>query len=106
MHPSTTIRPVRAAALGATALLLALAPLPAAAQQAADVDALIARAATTYKNARTATAKFEQTLTNPMTGTSAVSRGVMTRQSPGKLSFIFTDPKGDRVVADGEHLWV
>ena len=91
------------AALGAAAAL-ALGAAPAAAQQPG-VDALIQRAAATYKAARTATASFQQTLTNPMTGTKSVSRGVLQRQGD-KFNFQFTDPKGDRLVADGEWLWV
>ena len=91
------------AALGAAATL-ALAAAPAAAQQPS-VDALIERAAATYKTARTATASFQQTLTNPMTGTKSVSRGVLQRQGD-KFNFQFTDPRGDRLVADGEWLWV
>ena len=63
------------AALGAAATL-ALAAAPATAQPPS-VDALIGRAAATYKAARTATASFQQTLTNPMTGTKSVSRVVL-----------------------------
>lgn len=72
----------------------------------AGVDALIARAAATYKAARTATASFQQTLTNPVTGSAMVSQGVLQRQAPDKFAFTFTDPTGDRIVADGEFLWV
>lgn len=71
-----------------------------------DVDGLIARAAATYKAARTATASFHQTLTNPMTGSAMVSRGVLRRQAPDKFAFTFTDPSGDRIIADGRFLWV
>lgn len=91
------------AALG-TAATLALGAAPAAAQPSG-VDALIARAAATYQGARTATASFQQTLTNPMTGTRSVSRGVLQRQGD-KFNFQFTDPRGDRLVADGEWFWV
>ena len=111
MRPTSTTfpRPRRLAlAIGAAtaALALALSAAPAAAQARSDVDALIARAAATYKAARTATARFEQTLTNPMTGSSTVSRGVLHRQQPDRFNFQFTDPQGDRLVADGEWLWV
>jgi outer membrane lipoprotein carrier protein len=97
-----------ARALGAATAALALATTaaPATAQARGDVDALIARAAATYKAARTATARFEQTLTNPMTGSETVSRGVLQRQQPDRFNFQFTDPRGDRMVADGQWLWV
>jgi outer membrane lipoprotein carrier protein len=55
---------------------------------------------------KTIRAEFQQTITNPLTGTNAISRGVMFRQSPNLLSVKFTSPQGDRVVADGKSLWV
>lgn len=110
-----------AAAMAASALATALAAGVAGAQQAGakpasakqagaqpagDVNALVARAAATYERARTATGTFEQTLTNPLTGTSATTRGEFQRQQPDRFDFRFTDPKGDRIVADGRWLWV
>lgn len=105
-------RPALTRLAGLTAVVAAAAVLtatPAAAQagkSGGDVDAILARAAATYNAAKTATATFEQTLTNPMTGTSAVSRGEFQRQQPDRFSFRFTDPAGDRIVADGTSLWV
>jgi outer membrane lipoprotein carrier protein len=69
------------------------------------VDALIRRAAATYKAARSASARFEQTLTNPVTGSAVTSRGVLHRQDT-RFNFQFTEPSGDRLVADGQWLWV
>ncbi len=89
----------------AAAVLLASTPLAAQGGRG-DVDAILARAAATYNAAKTATATFEQTLTNPMTGTSSVSRGEFARQQPDRFSFRFTDPAGDRIVADGTSLWI
>lgn len=95
------------AAMAASAVATALAVGTAGAQQQpGDVNALIARAATAYKSAKTATGTFEQTLTNPMTGTSATSRGEFQRQQPDRFDFRFTSPSGDRIVADGKWLWV
>ena len=70
------------------------------------MNALIARAAATYKAARTATASFQQVLTNPITGSSLESHGTLRRQAPDKFDFTFSDPGGDRIVADGKYLWV
>lgn len=95
--------PARWAVAIVTGLLLAS---PAAAQPRTDVDALISKAAATYRAARTATANFEQTLTNPMTGSESVSRGVLSRQAPDRYAFVFTEPAGDRLVADGSYLWI
>lgn len=74
--------------------------------QAQTPDATMKRAATAYTGMKTIRAEFEQTITNPLTGTNATSRGVMLRKSPDLLSVNFTSPKGDRVVADGKALWV
>jgi outer membrane lipoprotein carrier protein len=51
-------------------------------------------------------ADFRQTITNPLTGTTSVSRGVLLRKDPNLLSINFSDPRGDRVVSDGNVLWV
>lgn len=64
------------------------------------------RAVTAYSAMKTMRAEFQQTITNPLTGTRSVSRGVILRRQPNLLSVNFTDPKGDRVVADGKSLWV
>ena len=105
LHASHRYRqPVRA--MLAAALGSALVAAPAAAQGASDVGALISRAAATYQAAKTATARFEQTLTNPLTGSATVSHGVLQRRAPDRFNFEFTDPEGDRLVADGTWLWV
>jgi len=90
---------VVAAALSAVAVS-ATAPLPAQ-----SVDATIDRAVAAYAKLKTARATFEQTITNPLTGTKVVAKGEYLQQVPGRLSVRFTDPKGDRIVADGEVLW-
>ena len=74
--------------------------------QAQTPDAVLQQASTAYSQMKTLRAEFQQTITNPLTGTNAVSRGVMVRRAPDLLSVNFTDPKGDRVVADGKSLWV
>jgi len=74
--------------------------------QAQSPEAIMNRAAKTYANMSSVRAEFRQTITNPVTGTSAVSRGVLLRRSPNLLSINFSDPAGDRVVADGTSLWV
>lgn len=88
-------------------LLATIIALGAAASvQAQTPDATMKRAASAYTEMKTIRAEFQQTITNPLTGTNATSRGVMFRQSPNLLSVTFTSPKGDRVVADGTSLWV
>ena len=74
--------------------------------QAQTPEAVIQKASVAYSQMKTLRAEFQQSITNPLTGTNAVSRGVMLRRAPDMLSVNFTDPKGDRVVADGKSLWV
>lgn len=78
----------------------------AGAVQAQSPSASMDRAVSAYSKMQTVRAEFTQTITNPITGTTAVSRGVLLRKQPDLLSITFTDPKGDRVVSDGQSLWV
>ncbi|HVE80076.1 MAG TPA: outer membrane lipoprotein carrier protein LolA [Gemmatimonadaceae bacterium] len=75
------------------------APTPGAA-------AVIDRAVAAYAKVRTARGTFEQTITNPVTGSTAVARGEFQQQRPGRMAVRFTEPKGDRIVADGKAVWV
>ena len=49
-------------------------------------------------------AEFRQTLTNPLTGSTQTTNGVILRKKPNLLSINFES--GDRVAADGSTLWV
>lgn len=69
-------------------------------------ESIMDRAASKYASMKTVRAEFRQTITNPLTGTSSVSRGELLRREPNLLAINFTDPKGDRVVADGKAVWV
>src|SRR5215210_1806385 len=69
-------------------------------------EAAIDKAVAAYGKVKTARATFEQTLTNPLTGTTVISRGELQQKQPGRLSVRFTDPKGDVIVADGRAVWI
>ncbi len=69
-------------------------------------EATVQRAVVAYRTVRTVKASFTQTLTNPLVGSKAVSHGEMVQRVPGRLSVRFTDPAGDRIVADGEWVWI
>ena len=86
------------------ALLGAAAPLRA---QGADAAATMDRAVAAYAKVSTVKATFVQTIRNPLTGTTIDAKGdmVLTKQ-PSRFSIRFTDPAGDRIVADGKALWV
>jgi len=90
---------------GAT-LAASLAVVTNATAQSSSVGATIDRAVAAYGKSTTSRATFEQTVTNPLTGSSAVARGEFQEQRPGRLAIRFTDPAGDRIVADGKALWI
>ncbi|GAC1651170.1 MAG: outer membrane lipoprotein carrier protein LolA [Gemmatimonadaceae bacterium] len=69
-------------------------------------EATIDRAVAAYARVRTVHASFEQTLTNPLTGTTSTAHGDFRQKRPALLSVRFADPAGDRIVADGENVWL
>lgn len=85
------------------AATIAICPPSARAQ---DVDATIKRAVSAWSRVKTLRATFEQTITNPLTGSAMVSRGELQQRKPNKLAIVFTDPAGDRIVGDGQFVWV
>ena len=95
---ATFARPLIAAAAA-----LALARVPANAQPA---DQTIDRAVAAWAAVKTLRGTFEQTLTNPLTGSAVTSRGDFQQQGRNRIAIRFTDPEGDRVVADGRALWI
>jgi len=80
---------------------VAVLPVPARAQSA---EAIIDRAAAAYARLNSMRAEFKQTLTNPLTGNSQTTSGVILRKKPNLLNIRFDS--GDRVAADGSTLWV
>jgi len=83
------------------ALVVAASPIAAGAQNA---DAIIDRAVAAYADLNSMRAEFRQTLTNPLTGSTQTTSGVILRKKPNLLSIDFES--GDRVAADGSTLWV
>ena len=78
-------------------VLIALAQSPA--------DKAIDAAVKAYANIRTAKATFEQTITNPLIGSKLNSKGQFEQSRPNRFAFRFTDPKGDVIICDGQHVW-
>lgn len=70
------------------------------------VDSTISRAQSAWSRVKTLRATFEQTITNPITGSAMSSKGELQQRKPSKLAITFSDPAGDRIVADGKHVWV
>jgi outer membrane lipoprotein carrier protein len=93
--------PVRSLPLAA-ALLLGPATVPA---QDPDPRAIVEQAARAYEAITSFSADFHQTIADSMIGTYQ-SSGHLVQTGPARLSMRFTDPAGDAIVMDGEHLWV
>jgi outer membrane lipoprotein carrier protein len=83
------------------AIAFAAVPVVAGAQSA---DATIDRAVAAYARLNSMRAEFRQTLTNPLTGSTQTTSGVILRKKPNLLNITFAS--GDRVAADGSTLWV
>jgi outer membrane lipoprotein carrier protein len=88
----------------ALALCLMLAGAPSA-LTAQDPGAIVGRASRVYQSLASMTADFVQVIDNPMID-SAESRGTLVQAGQAKLAMRFTDPPGEAVVIDGEHVWV
>lgn len=83
--------------------VVAMVAFPAL-SRAQSADAIIDRAASAYSRLNSMRAEFKQTLTNPLTGSTQTTNGVVLRKKPNLLSVNFES--GDRVVADGSTLWL
>jgi outer membrane lipoprotein carrier protein len=83
------------------AAVVAVLPISVRAQSA---DAVIDRAVAAYSRLNSMRAEFRQTLSNPLTGNSQTTSGVILRKKPNFLNITFES--GDRVAADGSTLWV
>jgi len=96
---------VSARAYRALVASLALSPL-ATEVLAQDADAVLERAVASYAAVRSLRATFAQTITNPMIGRPDSSRGQLYLVRPDRFAMRFTSPAGDRIVVDGQWLWL
>lgn len=90
----------------ASVVAMLLAAAGAAGAQDADPAPLLERAAATYAGIDGFCAEFEQERIVPLLNQTTRSRGTLCQLDPGYFLMDFSDPEGDRVVADGEHLWL
>ncbi|MEO7999489.1 MAG: outer membrane lipoprotein carrier protein LolA [Gemmatimonadaceae bacterium] len=74
--------------------------------QTSAADVAYDRAAKAYASFNSIDALFEQKVTNPVLGKTAMSKGRFVQQKPNLVSITFTDPVGDRIVGDGKSLWI
>ena len=67
---------------------------------------ILDRASAAYAELRDLSATFVQIVDNPMLGDPDTTRGRLFIQKPSYFAMRFTEPRGDRIVADGRHLWL
>lgn len=87
----------------ATVAALVTSTSVAAAQE--DANAIVGRASRAYRSLSSLSADFVQVIDDENIGTFE-SKGRLQQAGQNKLSMRFTDPKGDAIVIDGEHVWV
>jgi outer membrane lipoprotein carrier protein len=89
------------------AVLLGMGPSghPPIASAQQDARAFVSRASSVYRSLQSLRADFDQLIQNPMIGDQA-SKGVLTQSGAAKLAMRFSDPDGEAVVIDGQHIWV
>lgn len=92
--------------LGTMALLSVIALVPTLQRADVDLMAILDRASAAYDTVRTLQADFVQIVDNPMVGDPDTTRGKLFQRRPNYFAMRFTDPKNDRVVADGRRLWL
>jgi outer membrane lipoprotein carrier protein len=85
-------------------LLLGLTLAPGLAH-AQDADAIVGRSSRVYRSLSSLRADFVQVIDNPMID-SAESRGTLVQAGEDKLAMRFTDPPGEAIVIDGQHVWI
>ncbi|HWC73679.1 MAG TPA: outer membrane lipoprotein chaperone LolA [Gemmatimonadales bacterium] len=73
---------------------------------AVDPLAILDRASASYDTVKTLQADFTQIVDNPMIGDPDTTRGKLYQKRSNYFEMRFTEPKNDRIVADGKHLWL
>jgi outer membrane lipoprotein carrier protein len=79
---------------------------PSIRPSAQDPWLVLDRASAAWQATQSLTASFVQIITNPMVGEPDTTRGQLFQQRPSRFAMRFTDPTGDRIVADGRYLWL
>ena len=74
--------------------------------QSPDPWPVLDHASAVYQTIASLSADFTQVVTNPMLGAPDTTRGRLYQMRPSRFAMRFTDPQGDRIVADGRFLWL
>jgi outer membrane lipoprotein carrier protein len=86
--------------------LLILALAAAVPLHAQSVESTIDRAVSAWAKVKTVRGTFEQTVTNPLTGSTASAKGTYVQERPNRLAIRFSAPLTDAIVADGNAVWI
>ena len=86
-------------------LLLGLVVAPLTALRAQDAQGIVGRSSRVYRSLASLKAEFVQVIDNPMID-SAESRGTLVQAGEDKFAMRFSDPPGEAIVIDGQHVWV
>lgn len=92
--------------LSASALLAIVVGAVPAALAAQSADSTLDRAVAAYSTIKTARIAFTQTIDNALTGSTVNSRGELQQRRPSRFAVNFEEPAGDRIVSDGQFVWV
>lgn len=103
-----SVRPSVYRMLGALflAIPLLLTAADARAQSTAEAIQVLERASDRHERLDALCADFTQEMRVTLLNQITRSEGRICQKSPDLLSMRFTDPAGDLVIADGEHLWM
>lgn len=96
--------PARGAAL--LAVLVSAVGAPSVSAQRAGALSILEGAAEKYRASSTLCADFRQELSIPLLGEERSGHGRLCQQQPNLFMMRFTEPGGDKVVADGTWLWL
>ena len=89
-----------------TMLSLLIVPTFQRADVYQDPSAVLDRASASFDTVKTLSADFIQVVENPMLGDPDTTRGRLYQRRPNYFAMRFSDPKNDRIVADGRRLWL
>ena len=88
-----------------SAVLLGIV-MTASALPAQQADSTLDRAVSAYATVKTARISFTQTIDNTLTGTKVTTQGELQQRRPSRFAVTFAEPSGDRIVSDGQWVWV
>jgi chaperone LolA len=81
-------------------------PAPSSANTDTTATAILLRTAERYEGIRSLRADFTLRADNPLLRRTTTSRGTLLQKRPDRLLLDFSEPEGDVIASDGEHIWV